>query len=80
MSNKLYDINAFAQDPFSTKSRTDYAAAVERDMNTKETLQNIQQNLGMDFSTTGDLEALPQSKEELDIHMQMTYKQNCRNS
>jgi len=39
-------------------------------------LQNIQQNLGMDFSATGDLEALPQSKEELDIHMQMTYKQN----
>ncbi len=45
-------------------------------MNTKEALQNIQQNLGMDFSMTGDLEALPQSKEELDIHMQMTYKQN----
>ena len=76
MSNKTYEISAFAQDPFSVKSRTDYAAAVERDMNTKEALQNIQQNLGMDFSMTGDLEALPQSKEELDIHMQMTYKQN----
>jgi len=35
MSNKSYDINAFAQDPFSVKSRTDYAAAVEKDMNTK---------------------------------------------
>ena len=76
MSNKTYEISAFAQDPFSVKSRTDYAAAVERDMNTKEALQNIQQNLGMDFSMTGDLQALPQSKEELDIHMQMTYKQN----
>ncbi len=76
MSNKTYEISAFAQDPFSVKSRTDYASAVERDMNTKEALQNIQQNLGMDFSMTGDLEALPQSKEELDIHMQMTYKQN----
>jgi len=76
MSNKTYEINAFAQDPFSTKSRTDYAAAVQRDMNTKEALQNIQQNLGMDFSMTGDLEALPENKEELDIHMQMTYKQN----
>jgi hypothetical protein len=76
MSNKTYEINAFAQDPFSTKSRTDYASAVQRDMNTKEALQNIQQNLGMDFSMTGDLEALPENKEELDIHMQMTYKQN----
>jgi hypothetical protein len=76
MSNKTYDINAFAQDPFSVKSRTDYASAVERDMNTKEALQNIQQNIGLDLSMTGDLQALPQSKEELDIHMQMTYKQN----
>jgi hypothetical protein len=76
MSNKSYDVSTFAQDPFSVKSRTDYAAAVERDMNTKEALMNIQENLGMDFSATGDLQALPESKEELDVHMQMTYKQN----
>ena len=76
MSNKSYDISTFAQDPFSVKSRTDYAAAVERDINTKEALMNIQENLGMDFSATGDLQALPESKEELDVHMQMTYKQN----
>ena len=76
MSNKSYDISAFAQDPFSVKQRTDYAAAVERDMNTKEALVNIKENLGMDFSLTGSLESLPESKEELDVHMQMTYKQN----
>ncbi len=76
MSNKTYEISAFAQDPFSVKSRTDYAAAVERDMNTKKALLNIQQNIGLDLSMTGDLGALPESKEELDIHMQMTYKQN----
>ena len=76
MSNKSYDINAFAQDPFSVKSRTDYAAAVERDMNTKEALINVQENLGMDFSLTGNLNSLPESKEELDIHLQMTAKQN----
>jgi hypothetical protein len=76
MSNKSYDINAFAQDPFSVKSRTDYAAAVEKDMNTKKALLNIKQNLGMDFSTTGDLESLPENREELDIHLQMTPKQN----
>jgi hypothetical protein len=76
MSNKTYEISAFAQDPFSVKSRTDYAAAVERDMNTKKALLNIQQNIGLDLSMTGDLGALPESREELDIHMQMTYKQN----
>jgi hypothetical protein len=76
MSNKSYDINAFAQDPFSVKSRTDYAAAVEQDMLTKEALLNIKQNLGMDFSKTGDLETLPENREELDVHLQMTPKQN----
>ena len=73
MSNKSYDITAFAQDPFSVKSRTDYAAAVEQDMNTKQALVNIKENIGMDFSLTGDMEALPESREELDVHLQMTY-------
>ena len=39
-------------------------------------LKNIKQELGMDMARTGNLEDLPESKEELDIHMQMTYKQN----
>ena len=76
MSNKSYDITTFAQDPFSVKQRTDYAAAVERDMNTKEALVNIKENLGMDFSLTGSLESLPENQEELDVHLQMTTKQN----
>ena len=76
MSNKSYEINAFAQDPFSVKSRTDYAAAVEQDMNNKVLLENIKQELGMDMATTGNLEDLPESKEELDVHLQMTAKQN----
>jgi len=76
MSNKSYDINAFAQDPFSVKSRTDYAAAVEQDMLTKQALLNIKQSLGMDFSKTGNLETLPENREELDVHLQMTPKQN----
>ncbi len=76
MSNKSYEINAFAQDPFSVKSRTDYAAAVEQDMNNKILLENIKQELGMEMATTGSLEDLPESKEELDVHLQMTAKQN----
>ena len=76
MSNKSYDISAFAQDPFSVKQRTDYAAAVEQDMLTKEGLVNIKEKIGMDFSLTGSLESLPENQEELDVHLQMTTKQN----
>jgi len=76
LSNKSYDITAFAQDPFSVKNRTDYAEAIEKDMNTKNALINLKENLGMDFSQTQDLENLPETNEELDLHMQMSYKQN----
>jgi len=76
MSNKSYDISAYAQDPFSVKTRTDYAAAIQRDMNTKELLIDIKNQLGADLSMTSDLNTLPESREELDLHMQMSYKQN----
>ena len=76
MSNKSYDISAYAQDPFSVKTRTDYAAAIQRDMNTKELLMDIKNQLGADLSMTSDLNSLPESREELDLHMQMSYKQN----
>ena len=76
MSNKTYEITASAQDPFSIKSRTNYAAAIQRDMNTKELLIDIKNKLGADLSMTSDLESLPESRDELDLHMQMTYKQN----
>tara|TARA_R110000765_G_scaffold1222_7_gene3134 strand:+ start:407 stop:2812 length:2406 start_codon:yes stop_codon:yes gene_type:complete len=76
MSNKTYEITASAQDPFSIKSRTNYAAAIQRDMNTKELLIDIKNELGADLSMTSDLESLPESRDELDLHMQMTYKQN----
>ena len=76
MSNKAYEITASAQDPFSIKSRTNYAAAIQRDMNTKELLIDIKNKLGADLSMTSDLESLPESRDELDLHMQMTYKQN----
>ena len=76
MSNKTYEISAFAQDPFSVKSRTEYAAAVEEDMNNKIMLQNIKQAMNIDMARTGNLEDLPENKEELDVHLQMTTKQS----
>ena len=76
MSNKLYEITTQAQDPFSVKRKTDYAAAVEQDMNTRAALMSMQENLGMDFSQTGDIDNLPENSEELELHMQLTYKQS----
>ena len=74
MNNKNYEIKAFAQDPTSLKKRTDYATAILEDMLAKPYLQDLQSTLGVnDFQT--DEAKLPDSPEELDLHMQLSYKE-----
>ena len=76
ISSKNYDIKAFAQDPFSTKQRTNYANSIMRDMMSKPLLDSIKQNLGVDIYSSLDPANLPQNKEELEVHMQLNYKQS----
>ena len=75
MSNKLFEINAYAQDPISLKKRTDYANAIYQDMLAKPYLDNLQQTLGISEYQSPNPANLPESEEELDIHMQLSYKQ-----
>ena len=76
ISSKKYDIKAYAQDPFSLKQRTNYASSILRDMLSKPLLNSIQENLGVDVYNVVDPANLPQSKEELEVHMQLNYKQS----
>ena len=75
LSNKDYEIKAFAQDPVALKKRTDYATAIMQDMAAKPYLDGLQDTLGLDEYQT-DKAKLPESKEELDLHMQLSYKQS----
>ena len=74
ISSKNYEINAFAQDPISLKKRTDYASAIMEDMMAKPYLQNLQQNLGINLYQSPDPANLPETNEELELHMQLSYK------
>ena len=76
MDGKLYDIKAYAQDPESLKKRTTYAETILRDINSQKLIQKIKEVSGMDLHSTANPEDLPQNKEELDLHMQLTYKQS----
>ena len=76
ISSKDYDVKAFAQDPFSTKQRTNYANSIMRDMMSKPLLDSIKQNLGVDIYSSLDPANLPQNKEELEVHMQLNYTQS----
>ena len=75
MSDRLYDIKAFSQDPSSVKQRTDYVEGIVEDMQTKEISDQIQAQLGVNVYNN-DPSKLPESEEELSLHMQLEYKQS----
>ena len=75
MSNKSYDIQTVAQDPFSVEQKSKYAKAVSRDVNMRQTLENFKSDLGLDLYNVSNPSDLPASQEELDLYMQMSYKQ-----
>ena len=77
ISQKTYDIKAFAQDPESLKKRTEYATALAQDMFAQDLIQQALQTTGVDLSRTNiPADQLPETKEELELHMQLSYKQS----
>jgi hypothetical protein len=74
ISQKTYDIKAYAQDPSSVKKRTKYANKIYEDMLSKEYLDMVKTTLGMDLYQSSP-STLPGSEEELELHMQLSYKQ-----
>ena len=74
ISERTYDIKAFSQDPHGMKERTDYMEAVMNDMQFKEFDQFTAENFGVNTRESEEKE-LPETTEELQLHMQLTYKQ-----
>ena len=74
MSNKVFEIKANAQDPVSLKKRTDYATAIYEDMLAKPYLEELKTTLGLDLYQSPNPAGLPENEEELDMHMQLSYK------
>jgi len=75
MDDKLYDIKAYAQDPESRRVRSKYAQDILRDMQAKSFLTAIQDTLNLNMFNSSNPEELPENKDELDLHMQLSYKQ-----
>ena len=75
MSQRSYEIKAFAQDPESLKKRTNYAERIMRDMVAKEFLDNVQSTLGVNMYST-DPEKLPKDINELSLKMQLDFKES----
>jgi len=76
MTEKGYEIKSFATDPFGIKQRTDYASNALRDIQEKESIEQLTQLTGRNFYASSDPSALPENPEELDLFMQLNYKQS----
>jgi hypothetical protein len=77
ISQKTYDVRAFAQDPDSLKKRVNYASAVKFDMFAQADIQDTLQITGVNISKSNIPPAdLPATLDELELHMQLSYKQS----
>ena len=75
ISERTFDIKAYSQDPYGVSKRTEYMQGVLDDMKLKNFDDFFRQNFNINLSSTPEDE-LPDSKEELELHMQLSYKQN----
>ncbi len=74
ISERSYDIKAYSQDPYGVSKRTKYMESILRDMETQELSAFAQEAFGIALFENPP-EKLPDSQEELDLHMQLSYKQ-----
>jgi len=74
IAERTYDIKAFSQDPFGVNQRTAYMESIMVDMQTQDINQFVSQNFGIDLSRM-PADQLPENNEELQLHMQLDYKQ-----
>ena len=74
ISGRSFDIKAYSQDPYGVYQRSEYLESIIRDIQTKEINEFVQAEFGINLFENKP-ETLPESKEELELHMQLTYKQ-----
>ena len=74
MTEKGYEMKAFASDPFALKQRTDFAANALRDIENKQAIDRLSQATGQNFYASTDPENIPRDKNELDLMLQLNYK------
>ena len=74
ISERTYDIKAYSQDPYGISKRTKYMESIIRDMKTEQLNDFAEQEFGVNLFEN-DPDKLPESQEELDLHMQLSYKQ-----
>jgi len=74
MTQRNYDINVYSQDPFGVSKRTKYMQSILKDMRSKDLNDYALSAFNVNLYSS-DPDELPETEEELKLHMQLTYKQ-----
>ena len=74
MAQRNYEINCFSQDDYGVSKRTEYMESLLSDMRAREFNDLAKQQFDINLYEN-DPEKLPDSEEELALHMQLDYKQ-----
>ena len=74
IAERVYDIKAYSQDPYGVDKRTKYMESLLIDMNNLELNEKVKAFYGEGILQNPE-ELVPENKEELELHMQLTYKQ-----
>ena len=73
MADRMFHVKAYAQDAMSAQKRNDYQSDIKGDMVSKELLEGIEKDFGVNAFKTNK-ENLPETDEELQLHMKLNYK------
>ena len=73
MADRLFKIRSYAQDALSSEHRNRYQERVEAQMISKDLLLQIQEDFGVDPFTMNP-DDVPESDDEMALHMQLNYK------
>ncbi len=74
IAERIYDVKAYSQDPYGVDKRTKYMEGLLIDMQNVEFDKQVQQFYGQSILQT-PVNEIPENKEELELHMQLNYKQ-----
>ncbi len=74
MAERMFNIKAHSQDQYGVSKRTEYMESVMRDMEAKEFNDQSAKLFNINLYENKK-EDLPETDEELDLHMQLNYKQ-----
>ena len=75
IAERTYDIKAFSQDPYGVDKRTEYMDSVISDMMTREISDFSEEQFGINIYNS-PADEIPENEEELQLHMQLSYKQS----